>query len=83
MRAKLGDMRNGREEEAGRGKGMWGEDGDNFPWSCRGSGSGGGGAGVGSGWPQLYVLLLRWRLDDMDFVFSRPPWDVIIFSLVL
>ena len=24
--AKLGDMRNGREEEAGRGKGMWGVD---------------------------------------------------------
>ena len=57
--AKRGDMRNGREEEAGRGKGMWGEDGDNFPWSCSGSGSGGGGAGVGSGWPQLLILLLR------------------------
>ena len=34
-----------------------------------------GGTGVGSGWAQLYVLLSPTRLDDMDFVFSRPPWD--------
>ena len=34
-----------------------------------------GGRRVGSGWPQLLILLLPTRLDDMDSVFSRPPWD--------
>ena len=30
---------------------------------------------MGSGWSQLLILLLRTRLDDMDSVFPRPPWD--------
>ena len=30
---------------------------------------------MGSGWSQLLILLSRRRLDDMDSVFSRPPWD--------
>ena len=34
-----------------------------------------GGRGVGSGWLQLLILLLPTRLDDMDSVFLRPPWD--------